>query len=71
MRRSQYNRQDADVALTFPIISDVLSGKVTLLHRGENGYVTNIVDGSSMGNQNDSDARVYLKWTPSDNLTRH
>jgi iron complex outermembrane receptor protein len=61
-----YNRLDANVSLNFPIISDVLAGKVSLLHHGEDGYVTNIVDGSSMGNQNDSDARVYLKWTPND-----
>jgi iron complex outermembrane receptor protein len=60
-----YNRVDGSVALNFPIADD-LAGKVTFMHHGEYGYVTNIVDGHPMGNQDDSDVRAYLKWTPSD-----
>jgi iron complex outermembrane recepter protein len=60
-----FNRVDGSVALNFPIADD-LAGKVTFMHHGQYGYVTNIVDGQPMGDQDDSDARVYLKWTPSD-----
>lgn len=60
-----YNRFDANTAFNFPI-SDTLAGKVTLMHHGQDGYVTNIVTGGSLGNQNDTDGRIYLKWTPSD-----
>jgi len=62
-----YNRVDADLALNFPITED-LAGKVTVLHHSEDEYVTNIVDGQAMGNENNSDVRVYLKWTPSANF---
>ena len=60
-----YNRIDSNVAFNFPI-SDTLAGKVTLMHHGQDGYITNIVDGHSMGNQDDTDGRIYLKWTPND-----
>lgn len=60
-----YNRVDGNVAFNFPV-SDTIAGKVTLMHHSEDGYVTNIVDGESMGNQNDTAGRVYLKWTPND-----
>jgi iron complex outermembrane receptor protein len=62
-----YNRLDGNFAFNFPI-SDTLAGKVTLMHHGQDGYVTNIVTGHSMGDQNDTDGRVYLKWTPSDSF---
>jgi len=60
-----YNRIDGNVAFNFPI-SSTLAGKVSLMHHGQDGWVTNIVDGHSMNNQNDTDARLYLKWTPND-----
>jgi iron complex outermembrane receptor protein len=63
-----YDRLDADVALDFPIIDDLLAGKVSALHHSEKGWVTNVVDGTPMGNQNVSGLRGYLKWTPADNF---
>ncbi len=62
-----YNRFDSDVAFNFPI-SSTLAGKMTLMHHSQSGYVTNIVNGHSMGDQNDTDGRLYLKWTPNDNF---
>jgi iron complex outermembrane receptor protein len=59
-----YDRLDANVALDFPI-SETVAGKLTALHHSEKGYVTNIMDGSSMGDQNVSSLRAYLRWTPS------
>jgi iron complex outermembrane receptor protein len=62
-----YNRIDGNFAANFPI-SDTLAGKVSLMHHSQDGYVTNIVTGGSAGNQNDTDGRVYLKWTPNDSF---
>jgi iron complex outermembrane receptor protein len=62
-----YNRIDGNVAFNFPI-SNTLAGKVTLMHHGQDGYVTNVFNGQSMGNQNDTNGRLYLKWTPNDSF---
>lgn len=59
-----YSRTDADLAVDFPIIKHVLAGKITAIHHTEDGYVTNIVDGTPMGDQNETGIRGYLKWTP-------
>jgi iron complex outermembrane recepter protein len=63
-----YNRIDADAAFNFPIIDNVLAGKISFLHHSEDGYVTNIVNGESMGDANQNALRAYLKWTPSEDF---
>lgn len=63
-----YGRTDADVAVDFPIIKHVLAGKITAIHHTENGYVTNVVNGTPMGSQNMTGIRAYLKWTPNQNF---
>ncbi len=63
-----YNRLDADLALDFPIIADKLAGKIAAVHHSENGWITNVWDGSSMGDQNVTGLRGYLKWTATDNF---
>jgi len=45
------NRIDIKAAVDFPIIEDLLAGKVAAFHHGRDGWVTNIVDGSDMGSQ--------------------
>ena len=64
-----FRRLDADASFNFPILANELAGKVSILHHGQYGYVTNVVDGTSMGDQNDTDLRAYLKWTPTDKFT--
>ena len=59
-----YSRTDADLAVDFPIIKHVLAGKITAIHHTEDGYVTNVVNGTPMGSQNMTGVRGYLKWTP-------
>jgi iron complex outermembrane receptor protein len=58
------NRMDGDFALNFPLIPDVLAGKVSFLHHSEDGFVTNVVNGQPMGNENVNAMRAYLKYTP-------
>lgn len=60
-----YDRLDANMAIDFPITS-TLAGKISATHHSESGWTTNVVDGSSMGDQNITALRGYLKWTPSD-----
>ncbi|MFA7439379.1 MAG: TonB-dependent receptor [Sphingomonadaceae bacterium] len=59
------NRIDIKAAVDFPIIEDLLAGKVAAFHHGRDGWVTNIVDGSDMGSQDVTVVRGYLKLTPS------
>jgi iron complex outermembrane recepter protein len=62
-----YNRLDANVALNFPI-TETLAGKISALHHAQDGFVTNIMDGTPMGNQNITAIRGYLKFQPSDDF---
>lgn len=61
-----WNRMDLLAAVDFPIVDGVLAGKVVWNHTERDGWVTNIVDGSSMGDRNHDDVRTFLKFTPSD-----
>nr|WP_047165645.1 TonB-dependent receptor [Sphingomonas sp. Y57] len=63
-----WNRFDLLGSLDFPLIDGVLAGKVVWNHTERKGWVTNIVDGSSMGDRNHDDIRAFLKLTPSDNF---
>ena len=56
-----YGRLDANLAVNFPI-SDSLSGKISLLHTGHDGYFTNTLDGDDLGEQDITVFRPYLKY---------
>ncbi|MDX3899130.1 MAG: TonB-dependent receptor [Sphingobium sp.] len=60
-----WKRFDIKGALDFPIVGDLLAGKVTVAHTQRDGYVTNAVDGSDMGSRNVTIYRGALKFTPS------
>jgi iron complex outermembrane recepter protein len=49
----------------FPIVPDLLAGKITVSHDRREGWVTNVVDGSDMGKRNVTVFRGYLKYSPS------
>jgi iron complex outermembrane receptor protein len=59
-----WHRFDFLAAVDFPLIPDVLAGKLVYNHTQRDGWVTNVVDGSSMGDRNHNDFRGYLKLTP-------
>lgn len=64
-----WGRVDGSAALDFPLIEDKLAGKVTFIHHKQRGWHTNIVDGSSMGDQDTDALRGVLKWTPNENFS--
>ena len=63
-----YNRVDADASLNFPIMDNVLAGKVSFLHHSEDGWVTNVVNDEPLGDANQNAVRGYLKWTPTEDF---
>ena len=60
-----WNRLDVKAAVDFPIVEDVLAGKLAVVHHGRDGWITNVVDGTDMGSRNLTAMRGYLKLTPS------
>ncbi|MFV8816123.1 TonB-dependent receptor [Haliea sp. E17] len=63
-----WNRIDSSIAADFPIIENVLAGKVTFMQHSRDGWIRNIVDGKDMGSRNVTAGRGYLKWTPTDDF---
>jgi iron complex outermembrane recepter protein len=49
-------------------LSDTVSGRLTLRNDRRNGFVTNVVDGSSLGDRNVSIMRGALKFEPRENF---
>jgi len=60
----EWNRFDMMGAFDFPIIDDLLAGKVVFNHTQREGWITNVVNGESMGDVDHDDFRGYLKLTP-------
>lgn len=63
-----WNRFEANAAIDFPIVPDLLAGKVTISHFQRSGWFTNIVDGKRMDKRDLTAFRGYLKLTPSDDF---
>jgi iron complex outermembrane receptor protein len=59
-----WHRFDVLAALDFPIVSDMLSGKIVYNHTQRDGWVTNVVNGKSMGDKDHNDFRGFLKLAP-------
>jgi iron complex outermembrane recepter protein len=60
-----YHRVDASAAIDFPIVTDMLAGKVVISHNQRDGFFTNVVNGKDMGRRDNTIYRGYLKLTPS------
>src|SRR3546814_8660581 len=56
-------------AVNFPIVEDVLAGKVVVMHQTKDGFVTNVVNGETMGDRNATTLRAYLKFAPNPDFT--
>lgn len=59
-----WGRRNINLSADFPIIEDVLAGKVTVSKHERDGWVKNVVNGKDMGSQDITAVRGYLKWTP-------
>ena len=60
-----YNQTNVGVALNFPIVKNILAGKIAFTHDGRDGFYTNLYNNRSVGSKNENTLRMYLKWTPS------
>ncbi|MEN3975997.1 TonB-dependent receptor [Emcibacter sp. SYSU 3D8] len=63
-----YDTIEFKAGLDFPIIEDVLSGRVTLSHHQRDGYVTNIVDGKPQNDRDRTAFRLNLTWDKGENF---
>lgn len=59
-----YSSANVDASVDFPIVQDVLAGKVVLEHKSRDGFFTNTVDGERIGGVDRTSNRDYLKYTP-------
>jgi iron complex outermembrane receptor protein len=58
----------ADVVVTGPIAEGILSGKLAVYHNEDEGWFTNLFDGSQFGASEMDIYRAALRLTPSDNF---
>jgi iron complex outermembrane receptor protein len=65
---ANYNQFNIAAALNFPIVDDVLAGKISVSHRERDGFYTNIQDGSDLMWVDSTKARGYLMFTPNEDL---
>ncbi len=61
-----YNLVDVNAAMNFSLVEDRLAARVTAMHQGRDGFVTNIVNGDDMGGRDRSAVRLQLLFEPSD-----
>jgi len=59
-----YDEFNGAVALNFPLVDDVLAGKVALSRRSRDGFYTNLADYSDFQWVDTTKARGYLLFTP-------
>ena len=63
-----YDALNVTGILNFPIIEDVLVGKLSVAKNDRDGFYTNAVGGEPMGGQDITQIRGYLKLTPSEGV---
>ena len=63
-----YSRRDVDVGISGPLISGVLTGKISAFEQRNDGYVHNVADGRDLLNENRQGGRAALYWTPTESL---
>lgn len=63
-----WDRRDLSAAVNFPIVDNLLAGKITVQHHERDGWVRNVVDGSDLNYQETQALRGSLLWTPRENL---
>lgn len=63
-----YNRTDLEAAITLPV-HETLSIRVAGMANSIDGYVDNLSDGGTQGDNETDAARIRAVWTPSDRLS--
>jgi iron complex outermembrane recepter protein len=63
-----YSRRDADVGISGPLISGVLTGKISAFEQRNDGYVHNVADGRDLLNENRQGGRAAIFFTPTESL---
>jgi iron complex outermembrane receptor protein len=63
-----YERRDAEVGISGPIVPGVLLGKVSAFEQRNDGYVHNVFNGRDLLNENRQGGRAALYWTPVESL---
>jgi iron complex outermembrane receptor protein len=63
-----YNELNGAAAFNFPIVPNILAGKISLSHREQNGFYTSLSNGQNLMATNSTKARAYLLFTPNDDL---
>jgi len=63
-----YNEFNVAAAVNFPLVDDKLAGKISVSHRGRDGFYTNIQDGTDLMWVDSTKARGYLLFTPNEDL---
>jgi iron complex outermembrane receptor protein len=63
-----YSLFNVAAGLNFPLVDDVLAGKISISHRERDGFYTNIPDGSDLMWVDSTKARGYLLFTPNEGL---
>jgi iron complex outermembrane receptor protein len=64
-----YDLFEIKAGMDFPIIQDVLSGRLTVSHHQRDGYVTNIVDGKPQNDRNRTGFRINLGYDKGGDFT--
>ena len=59
-----YHEMDGAFALNFPIVDNVLAGKVSMSHRERDGFYTSLTDGQNLMWVDSTKVRGYLLFTP-------
>ncbi|PCI52489.1 MAG: hypothetical protein COB36_14940 [Alphaproteobacteria bacterium] len=65
----QRDHIDLEALLKFPLVEEVLSGKVAVASKNQNGYVRRLSDGLDFGDTNVDSVRAGLNWTGSENVS--
>ena len=63
-----YHQLNLAAALNFPIIPGMLAGKVSMSHRENDGFYTNLIDNTDLMWQDTTKLRAYLLYTPTENV---
>jgi iron complex outermembrane recepter protein len=63
-----YNHAVGELIVNAPL-GDTLALRVGAREYNQDGYVTNIVDGSKLGGKSDQEIRAKLKWQPTDRFS--
>ena len=69
MSMGNYDLLELKGAAQFPVIENVLAARVTAVHQGREGFVTNIVNGEDMGHRDRTAIRGQLALSTADGFT--